>query len=157
MPERAVGNGITWSVWDCRLFHQSANRGNALIVKSYHILLYRAQFLLLHYLWIQYIPNEVQSNWIKYGFMIPYRIMKWWYRIRLRGFCNGGARFPRESEMGVQDSLGSLEWGARFPMIHRSAMFPEGKPYSLGNFTRWCQIPWGAEFPVTPVWLQQIV
>ena len=41
--------------------------------------------------------------------------------------------------------------GAGFPMIHRGAIFPEGKPNFLGNFTRGCRIPWGAEFPVTPV------
>ena len=27
----------------------------------------------------------------------------------------GGARFPREFGMGVQDSLGSLEWGCKIP------------------------------------------
>ena len=40
--------------------------------------------------------------------------------------------------MGVQDSLGNLEWRCRIPkgiwMIHRDAVFPKGMPNFLENF-----------------------
>ena len=56
----------------------------------------------------------------------------------------GGAGFPREFRMGVQDSLGNLEWGAgfsrefrmgcRIPYDSRDSIFPKGMPNFLGNF-----------------------
>ena len=60
------------------------------------------------------------------------------------GSLEGGAGFPGEFGLGVEYSLGNLEC-----MIRRGDVFPEGKPDFLGNFTRGCRIPWGAELPVT--------
>ena len=37
-------------------------------------------------------------------------------------------------ESPPRDSLGVWNGGAGFPMICRGAVFPEGKPYFLGNF-----------------------
>jgi len=43
--------------------------------------------------------------------------------------------------MGMQDSLYRES---------KDSMLPEGVPNFNGNFTRGCQIPRGAKFPVTP-------
>ena len=39
------------------------------------------------------------------------------------GSLEGGAGFPREFEMAVQDSQGNFKWGCRIPMIRRGAVF----------------------------------
>lgn len=67
--------------------------------------------------------------------------------IRTGHFVHSSSHIPKFSHRPVFDHLNNWKlwnnWngGAWFTMIHRDAIFPEGVPNFLGNFTWGCQIP----------------